>query len=45
MGRFSDKQKKHVLKEIVEEIEKEKKPLDSYLLVHGGARVPREQLL
>jgi exonuclease VII small subunit len=45
MRRFSDKQKKHVLKEIVEEIEKEKMPLDSYLLEHGGARVRSEQLV
>lgn len=44
-GRFSDKQKKHILKEIAEEIEKEKMPLDSYLLMHGDAKVSSEELL
>ena len=43
-GRFSEKQKKHVLEEIVEEIEKEKMPLESYLLIHGEAKVTNEQL-
>lgn len=36
---YSVKKKKHKLEEIIEELEEEHMPLDSYLITHGDARV------
>ncbi len=41
---FSEKKKRHKLKEIVEEVEKRKMPLDSYLIMHGDAELSEEQI-
>lgn len=41
---FSEKKKRHKLKEIVEEVEKRKMPLDSYLIMHGDAELSDEQI-
>lgn len=41
---YSDKKKSHKLKEIVEEVEKRKMPLDSYLIMHGDAKLSEKQI-
>lgn len=38
-GNYKTKKKNHKLKEIIEELEEKKMPLDSYLITHGDARI------
>lgn len=41
---YSEKRKNHKLKEIVEETEERKMPLDSYLIMHGDAKLSEEEI-
>ena len=42
-GKYTERRKKHKLEECWEEVEENKMPLNSYLWVHGEAKLSEEQ--
>lgn len=42
---YTKKRQNHKLKEIIEETEKAKMPLESYLIMHGDAKLSEEQIM
>lgn len=43
-GKYSEKRKDHKLEEIIELVEEGEMPLPSYLIIHGEAKLDKEQI-